>query len=334
MRKYRLLALLMSFILATSSIAVMAADQNGRLKESLTGDYLYTAMSLDTLALTWKSNADSFRSKYDGRHVLVKGVVRADSVSSGSKQLKLYSDTTGNSVTVDMADQRDISLSSLYVDDTVTVYAKVSVSMVFGKSYKLVADHAAVNYPKTFTSLTKLYYPDEVYDGVVLNDIATDRHVTFRVPDAWMDGYVCSRLTNNGITGYQFSLNALPPYDTEYPEVFYIFYFSDETYLEQPPTDPTDGDNKDIEAVIEANILEELEDTTKIKINDLTTANNMALHYSSITYRPKDKNDYRLEFLYLPEKKGITVMLYLYYPRESAIHHLREVTYVIDSLEN
>lgn len=331
MKRYKWLALLMSFILATSSVAAMAADQNGRLKESLTDDYIYTAMSLDTLALSWKAGPDNFKARYDETHVLINGIARPSSVASGSKQITLYSDS-GNSITVDMAGQNDFSLPLISAGDTVSVYGKISVSL-FGTSYKLVAEHAKLNYSRTFTSLTKLYYPDEIIDGVTLNDIAPDKHVTFKVPDSWMDGYVCSRLTNNGIQGYQFSLNALPPYDTEYPEVFYIFYFSDETYLEAPPTDPTDGDNKDIEKVIEENILEELDDTSKIKISDLTTSNNKKLHYSSITYKPKDKNDYRLEFFYYPERRGITVMLYLYYPRESAIHHLREVTYVVDSLQ-
>lgn len=323
----------MAFILATSSVAVFAADQNGRLKESLTDDRIYTVMPIDTLAISWKSGADGFKDKYDGRHVFVKGTVRPSSVNSGTKQITLYSDTAGNPITVDLSGQSDVAASVISAGDTVSVYGRVSVSL-FGTSYKLEAEHAKVNYARSFEPLTRLYYPDEVIDATVLDDIAADRHVSFSVPKSWMDKYVCSRLTNNGIQGYQFSLNALPPYETDYPEIFYIFYFSDETYLEAPPTNPTDGDNKDIEKIIEANILEELEDTSRIRISDVTTANKMKLHYSSITYKPKDRNDYRLEFFYRPEKRGITVILYLYYPRESAIHHLREAACVVDSLEN
>lgn len=334
MKKYKWLAVILAFVLGTTGVAVRATDQTARLKESLKDDVMYTSVPVDTLALAWNAGVDSFRSKYADRNVYLTGEIRSGSVASGSKQITLYSTKTGESLTVDMSGQSDVSVSGLKVGDTIGIYGQISVSWLFSKSYKVNAKHASLNSGFTLTTLTTLFYPDEVYDGVLINDIATDKHVTFKVPGIWMDSLVCSRLTNNGIQGYQFSLNALPPQDTEYPEIFYIFYFDDETYLEQPPSGPSDGDNKDIEEAIVKNILEELDDSFSIKISNISTANGKALHYASTTYRPKDLKDYRLEFVFLPEDRGITCMLYLYYPKASAVNHLREVTYVIETLEN
>lgn len=334
MKKLKWLALILAVVLGTTGVAVMATDQTARLKESLKDDPVYTSVPVDTLAASWKANTDSFRKQYADRHVFLTGEIRSGSVASNSKQITLYSTKTGDSVTVDMSGQSEVALSTLKVGDKVNIYGQISVSWIFTKSYKINAKHAELNSGMTLTTLSRLFYPAEIYDGVLINDIAADKHVTFKVPETWKDNLVCSRLTNNGIQGYQFSLNVLPPQDTEYPEIFYIFYFDDETYLEQPPSDPTDGDNKDIEEVIIENILEELEDDFNIKVSSITTANGKELHYASTTYRPKDRNDYRLEFVFLPEDKGITCMLYLYYPRASAVNHLREVTYVIETLEN
>lgn len=195
-----------------------------------------------------------------------------------------------------------------------------------------VAVSAADQTAKLKRNLTSLNISDSVYKGRELTDMCSDGHVSIKVPESFMDDYVVSRLTNNGISGYQFALNALDPVNTEYPEMFYCFYFDYETYLDKPPAKPTDGDNEDIEKVIMKNILTGLEDTFRYKVTDITAANGVEYDYSSVTYRPADNNDYRLEFTFKPDSTGIVCMLYLYFPKAGAVNHLDEVTYAVESV--
>lgn len=326
------IAVITAIVMCGSVLSVSAADQTARLKENLKNDIMYSPATIDNLQIRWTGSQESFIGRYDGKHVVVTGEVRSNSVNTKSKEVTLYGSTGNTKLTVDMSGQSDVALSGLKAGNQLTVYGQISVTKLLNKSYKLEAEHATTEYVSQLASDEVLFYPDEIVGGVTIDDIATDRHVSFRVPEEWMGTYVCSGLTNNGINGYQFSLNALAPQNTEYPEIFYIFYFDDETYLEKPPQDPTDGDNKDIEEVIIRNILENLEDDFKIKLTDITSANGKKYDYCSTTYRPADGNDYRLEFVFVPEKSGITCMLYLYYPRASAVNHLREVTAVVESV--
>lgn len=205
----------------------------------------------------------------------------------------------------------------------------LALAMVLGFS---VAVSAADQTAKLKRNLSSLNIGDSVYTGRELTDMCADGHVSVKVPESWMDDYVVSRLTNNGISGYQFALNALEPVNTEYAEMFYCFYFDYETYLDKPPARPTDGDNEDIEKVIMKNILTGLEDTFRFKVNDLAAANGVEYDYCSVTYRPADNNDYRLEFVFRPDSTGIVCMLYLYFPKAGAVNHTDEVTYAVESV--
>ena len=71
----------------------------------------------------------------------------------------------------------------------------------------------------------------------------------------------------------------------------------------------------------------------KINISDIKDSNGTEFDYFATTYRPKDGNDYRLEFVFRPEEKGIICMLYLYYPKESAVKHVDDVIYVLETME-
>ena len=80
------------------------------------------------------------------------------------------------------------------------------------------------------------------------------------------------------------------------------------------------------------NILEELDEKFMIKMEEFKDPSGTQIDYFSTTYRPKDRHDYRLEFMFRPGKKGITCMLYLYYPSDIAVNHLREVAYLVETL--
>ncbi len=52
------------------------------------------------------------------------------------------------------------------------------------------------------------------------------------------------------------------------------------------------------------------------------------------SYDSKDGNDYRLEFLFKPDQKGIVCMLYLYFPKEGEVVHTQDVAYVVMTMED
>ena len=145
-----------------------------------------------------------------------------------------------------------------------------------------------------------------------------------------------SPLTNNGVKGYQYSLNAISPVDKdsmEYPELFCIFYFINETYLKETLSKPTEWDIESIEKEIIKNIVPGLDENYRIDIDDISLHNGEEADYSTLTYKPKDGKGYRLEFVFRPDEKGITCMLYLYYPTDNAVRHTKEVAYVVETMK-
>ena len=154
----------------------------------------------------------------------------------------------------------------------------------------------------------------------------------YNIPSSWSDKKVCSALTNNDVKGYQYYLNALPPYDTKKPEIFYIFYFENERYLEKPPKNANDGDNEYIEEAIVRNILQQFDEETKINVDDIKDFKGTEYDYFSKMIRVGGI-DYRAEFVFIPDNAGITCMMYLYFPSESSVHHTEEVAYVVETMK-
>ena len=68
-------------------------------------------------------------------------------------------------------------------------------------------------------------------------------------------------------------------------------------------------------------------------IDTLKLSDGKKFDYCSTIYKPKDGNDYRLEFFFKNDATGIVCMLYLYYPNDNAVNHIRDVAYVINTLE-
>ena len=80
------------------------------------------------------------------------------------------------------------------------------------------------------------------------------------------------------------------------------------------------------------NILEAVGGDSADSINGFYDTNNNLLHYYTTSHRAKDGRDYRLEFLFKPDQKGIVCMLYLYFPNENTVNHELEVAYLIGSM--
>ena len=308
-----------------------AAGQTARLKTCLQTDYLYYATSISNLNSAQGKDKDEFKDNYDNRYVAIMGDIRSDSISKNYRNVILY-ETTGSKCKVDTSSIVD-TIKELSSGQTIMIYGKLSVTGLKGNSYEISAKRIKVSPEKDFTPGSYVFYEDTSYNGVQVSDLTLDGRVKYFTPQSWSGKYISASLTNNGVKGYQYFLNTLDPQNAEYPEIFYIFYFENETYLEKPPKKATDGDNEDIEVQIVKNILQQTDDSYKVKISDINDANGTKMDYFMTSYRPKDGRDYRLEFIFRPDKKGITCMLYLYYPKEGAVRHVKDVAYLVETMQ-
>ncbi len=302
---------------------VYAKDYMARLRETLWTERLYTAVTIEELE-TAKSNTASFKKNYNGRCVAIGNDTTVESISDDLKNVVLKDRQGKTCVAVPYGD----IVGDLRRGDYVTVYGKVRTE---GSSYYLEVT-VIERRNSEFVMGDQFFYNIPAYRYVEVTDLTKDGRVKYRIPESWNNGYVISDLTNNGIKGYQYNLNAIEPMNTEYPEIFYIFYFNNETYLKQPPKDPSESNLKKIEAKIAENILEAVGIDSVNSINKFYDTNNNMLHYHTTSHRAKDGRDYRLEFMFKPDSKGIVCMLYLYYPNEDAVKHELEVAYLIGSM--
>lgn len=319
--------LLLGFAL---SAVVYAVGVNARLKAGIESNILYYSESIAALSSMQALNQNGFKKEYSDRFVAVVGEIRADSVDSKGKALKLYTPQQDASAIIDCStDELMSAVKSLQVGDTVTVYGQVELKGILNDSYQIKA-HSIT---KGESGLQKHLYSDRngtVYQGKQISDLTADGRIQYSIPESWDSQYVVAPLTNNGVKGYQYFLNAVSPQQVEYPEIFYIFYFENGRYLKDPPKNPSDSTVMKIEeAIIKDNICKDQVD--KVKITEVKDTNGNVYHYCNTTYPKQGKVQYRLEFVFVPDEKGIVCMLYLYYPQEEAILHVDEVVYVIES---
>lgn len=322
-----------AIVLLSMGIAypVYAKDHAARLRECLQTDYMYLSSSIKNLNAGLNADKEQFEKDYHNHYVVLSGGLKVVSITNNRKEMTV-SDDYGNRCLVDIsASDVKAAAEGLKKDDQVTVYGKISVTGLWGDSYKLIANKVIAG-SRQFDLGSYIFDYDEEYNGIPVDSLTSSKKVTYFIPRTWNNEFVRAELTNNGVKGYQYYLNAISPQHTDYPEIFSIFYFDNETYLEQVPVNPTDWDNRDIEKEIVKNILQDLNGDYKIRIESFKDINGNKIDYYSTTYRPKDGKDYRLEFMFKPDKKGITCMLYLYFPKEEAVHHLREAAYLVGTM--
>ena len=315
----KLIPIFLIVVIFFCNSSVGAAEKTARLRECLENDHMYFVLTPDVLGRTNIKN-------YDDRFIAFTGLIKYSSVADNHKSVTVYGDS--NSVVVDTSASSVIGIvNQLTLGDRVTVYGQVDGSEVD-------AEHILINLENEPSVLSSIFFPDKELDEDSVNDLARDGHVEFRLPASWNNEYVMGRLTNNGVMGYQFFLNAISPQNRNYPENFYIFYFPYETYLDKVKKNMDSFDIEDIEELVINNILAPLSGKLDYDISTLKLPDGKKFDYCSTVYKPIDGNDYRLEFLFKHDDKGFVCMLYLYYPNDSAVNHLREVSYVIQTLRN
>ena len=315
---------------------VYAKDYTARLRETLETEPVYLATTVYDLSLGIYKDKKQFKKDYDGKKVVIVGYTKIKTFYEGREDIDIE-DLAGNVCAIDTSDSGVHSnIYELKAGQQVVVYGTVKVNGLIASNYtyEIKADHLeSGNLPTLPTVGEKVFYPSETFDYVTVDDLTANKRVSFRVPASWNGNYVKSDLTNNGIKGYQYTLNATEPFQKDYPEIFYIFYFTNETYLDKVPDSPSESDLKAIEKAIIKNILEAVGDDSYIKVESFKDMNGTSFHYCPVSYRPADGKDYRLEFFFRPDEKGITCMLYLYFPKEEAVHHVKEAAYLLSTME-
>lgn len=321
------LVLILIFVFNTG--AIFTTDKQGRLRDCLENEHWYNYFPISPLESVYYNNKykkNSFKSILTGTpYIAFTGKINY--VSSNHKEIKVSESGTG--ITIDTSkDDVKRMVDSLNVGRKVTVYGKID-------STEVDAEHISVEPLLEYPTQKELYYPDKIIDNFErIGDLAKDNHVSFEVPSVWKnDPSTWGKLENNNVGGYQFFLNTLEQ-NWDVPEFFYIFYFSYETYLDNPPVNPTEGDHEDLEEKVMDNILRSLSGSFKYDIDDVIIQNGTEVDYCQMTYRPADGKYYRLEFTFKPDNKGLVCMLYLYYPDDSTTNHTQEVAYVINSVKN
>lgn len=327
--------ILFAFILILAmgcGITVYAVDWTAELKNFLQSEKAYYSCSIENLGRLLKLNKDAFKGSYDDKYVVVTGDIQNHSVASNRKQVELYE--YGVKAVIDTSDKKlNSKVGSIHVGDTVTVYGQIKLKGWSNDSYEIVADYIDINAVNDFDRGEYIYYGANAVECETYSNLAADGHISFSVPKAWKDEYVMSPLTNNNVNGYQFALNALYPQNVNFPEIFYIFYFDYNFYLDTPPTKPSKGDRQDIEKLIIKNILGNISGDFDIKVDDFKASSEKEYDYYVTTYHPASMKDYRLEFIFQPDdNRGLVCMLYLYFPKTGEFSHVRDVAYVVETL--
>ncbi len=332
MKTKKIIVLPLILVLLLVSVPVKAASSldDCRLYSCLRNDHMYLAVSL--LALRTQQNSDDFKKKYDDTYVVISQDITVESIKSNNKGITIVN-SSGGTCTIDTSakEVKDV-VATLSVGDSLIVYGKMSVSGINSYSFKIEAEHILPGTPFSFERGSYVFYSSAEYYGTLFDTLTSRGNVSYMIPSSWDDQYVGDLYineNNNGVTVYQYYLNALPIQNTDSPEIFYIFYFDNETHL-----DNSKYDIKKVEKAIIENILPDHEEKNlKIKIETIETSNGIEFNYFSTMYKTRDGKDYRLEFLFKPDQNGIVCMMYLYFPREGYVRHTRDVAYLIETMK-
>lgn len=314
---------------------VEAADQTARLKDFIDKNHLYYSTDILSLNDEYRLNMDAFEKKYKDTYVVVTATIAYGAVSKNFKEVTINFGTP--KVIAKTSEKSVLSLAKqLKTGDKFTVYGKIE--NVKKGSYAIDVEKAVINSEKELAASRYVYFEDDQINTTGYHDLTKDGHVVMNTPVSWNNNYVQGRLTNNGLAtnglngGYQFYLNAIKPQNMDYAENFYIFYFDYLTYLDPTYDKYTDGDREDIEELIIKNIVGTPEAKLSVDAGNFEI-NGKKYDYCSNRYTVGDKT-YKLEFVFKPDSnKGLICMLYLYHA-SAASSHLKEVAYLVGTLEN
>ena len=327
--------MVITFLLLPASLK--AAEKTGRLRDSLENEYLYHTETIASLNRNAKDYS-SFKTEYDNVCIALSGRLGENAVSKNYRTIVLFDSNGADQISIDLSEKGFLEdVRNISPGDLVTVFGRLKISS-FSKSFSIGAHKLVIRPEEPVTPNQYCFQDGQVYKSIVVSDISYKQDIRLSFPEKWYDNRLFKRLKNNGINGYQFFLNAISE-NKEHPELFYIFYFNYETYLDSPPVNPSDRDYKAIEKIIIENILNKDVDKTfwdklspQMTISTVTAGNGEKFDYY-MTTAPISGSDYRLEFVFKRGIDGMVCSLYLYYPKEGAVRFTRDVAFVLVSME-
>ncbi|MCR5590494.1 MAG: hypothetical protein K6F73_03105, partial [Lachnospiraceae bacterium] len=333
MKKYSFTIVMSILLCLIFCTPIGATTRTSLLKEELEANYMYYSVTIDELNKALKNDPKGFKKDKDGLKVVISGIMKKGSVFDEGKKIKMYDPDSSKVAIVDSSSKgMTAKAKKLKVNDIIAVYGTLKCSGIRDIEYSIEALNIVIN-PKTQIPNHQYAFIDETFFvGNKVDDLTPQKRITFYTPETWQNDFVKDSLTNNGVKGYQYFLNALDPQNLEYPENFYIFYFNNFQYLKKPTKNNSEWYNEKIEKKIIENITQKLGIEDKKKIKDIENVYGKEFDYYSTPYEPGNNEDYRLEFVFLPDNDGITCMLYLYFPKDGAFNHVKDVVYVINSL--
>ena len=314
-----------------------AAEKTGRLRETLENDSLFHTETIASINKT-AGNFSDLKKEYDNSCIALSGRLGENAVSENFKMIVLFDSNGVDRINVDTSEKNLLQdVKGISPGDLVTVFGRMKVNS-FNRNFSLQAHKLIIKPREALTPNQYCFEDGAIYKSIVVSDVSYKQDIRLSFPERWYDNRLFTRLKNNGINGYQFFLNAIAE-NKEHPEVFYIFYFNYETYLDTPPVNPSDRDYKAIEKRIIENILKEDVDKTfwdrlspQMTISTVTCSNGEKLDYY-MTTAPISGSDYRLEFVFKRGLEGMVCSLYLYFPQEGAVKFTRDVAFVLESID-
>lgn len=291
---------------------------------------VYIRCNVEEIVEEANNNYSGIRDEYKNVDIIDTGIV--NSIEKNKKSLNVE---FGAQVIKVKADKSEVT--NLYEGCNVTVYGQFDFESEKKKTVSIKADHLK-------NEENELKYDYYIYEGLRAYSEAdstsinmANGRIVFNIPNDWLSteatGYdkIFNSLVYSNNLGKCYYINRIVEADE--PEVFCIFYFDNNLFLENSK----DKDNyEDIEKEIINNICPDEEDVLKWDVffpQDTSTSSRGIKFDHYIT----DYDNYRVEFAFAPVKGtdeadngGICVLLHLYID-DSIVPD--DILYVMSTLE-
>ena len=285
-------------------------------------NYIYRICDIDDIHSELTTNKNKAVEAYNGRRCVFTGKI--DLILENNMEFTL---TSQKNVRVDarvIDPQLAMKIGDLQVGDTVKIYGRLMIDIMFGNAISVDVEEINTTALSVDTSADYEFISGKKYN----NSLTTARtlgagRMKYHIPNEWSS--VESKL--EGIEGYQYKLNEISStYKTE-PEQVYLFYFSNEKYLNNQSDK---GETKSIEMAIIKNILKG-ENVSYFSIKTMTSDyGRIYQYYDSNSFVDQQKKGHNVEFVFTPAgSDGIACIMYVY--NES--HHKEDILYVMREME-
>ncbi|MCM1124316.1 MAG: hypothetical protein NC416_17180 [Eubacterium sp.] len=282
---------------------------------------LYQNCSVDQLLSDIGKNFDVAKDKYDDGYYIIVGKIAE--IADNNKEVVLGGDKGNSQGTITCSVDQSM-IAGYRNSDIVKVYGEVKISGSQNKpkiKMDLVKIEKADGYAAVDTKYS--YIEGGTYDTAVMQEQKLHGgKVKYYVPKEW--GAVEYNIVPDlgDMEGYQYVLNALPDKPAVEPESLFVCYFDSKNKLSD--RDQV-NETKAIRKLIVTNIL----GANDLKETKRKTYYGTEYYYYVGTYKDKQEETHRVEFVFQDIKnEGMVVYLYVYEQEE----HVNDIMCVMRCL--